>query len=106
MFVQTLQAFNNVSLAANGGTASYEFSPGRRCRVVGTAAGADVSVKLQTSPDGGTTWKDVATYAAGSVAQAQTVQELCDSRLRLLATNANATSAQSITAYVTVQAED
>lgn len=106
MFVQTFQAFAAVSVAASGGTADYEFSGNvRRCRVVGESAGADISLALQSSVNGGVTWHDVATYAAGSAVGAQAVEELCDAALRLRATNANAISAQNVSASVVLQSD-
>lgn len=99
MFVSKQQAFNAQSIPA-AGTATFGFSGGvRRCRFVGTSAGANVSVKVQTTADGGTTWSDLATYAAGSVVGAQAVLELCDVELRLLASNAGA-AAESITGWI------
>jgi hypothetical protein len=106
IYTTTQQAFDAVSIPASGGTAAYELSVAsvKRLRVLGGSAGADVSLKVQTSGDGGTTWHDLATYAAGAVTGARTIVDVCDTDLRLLATNANPISAQSITAQVTMQA--
>lgn len=96
----TTTAFNAVSVAASGtaDSATVDGTDVTRARVVIDSSGANITVSLQSSADGGTTWHDVDSYAAG-VTGVQAVVELPGTLLRLRAANAGV-GAESVTAHL------
>lgn len=96
--------FDNVSVAATGteNSTAVDADWARQGRVVIEAAGADITVTLQTSADSGTTWHDVTAYALAATG-AQALEDLCDAKVRLSAANGHAISAQSVTARLVLQ---
>lgn len=100
---QTL-LFNAQSVAASGSANSgtVDGTNVKRCRVLIDSAGADITVSLQASADGGTTWFSLASYAVGATG-IQAVTELPGPLLRLRAANGNAVSAQSVTARIVTE---
>lgn len=92
-------AFNATSVPTSSSANSVSSGGADKCRVFIESAGADITVSLQASADGGTTWLQVAAYAAG-VTGIQAVSELPGPLVRLRAANANAISAQAVTAKI------
>lgn len=96
MAVQTKHVLDNVSVAAGGTEVSAWTSWGeaRAIRVVVASAGANITVTLQGTVDGGTTVYDIAT-----VAGTDSVRDLSDGLIRLKADNSGA-GAESIDAWL------
>lgn len=93
---------DNVSVAA-GGTAdtTLDVDGQGRIRPVIDASGADITVTVDTSVDGGVTWHELASYAAGSTG-AQAIIDLPGVLVRMVASNAGA-GAQSRTASLLIE---
>jgi hypothetical protein len=83
---------NQVSVALSGSESSdwISVSGYRALRVVTGGSGADVTYKLEGSPDGGTTVYEV----SASVTNADLVN-LADDAVRVTAANASATAAET-----------
>lgn len=94
-------AFNATSVPNSSSANSESSGCTDKCRVFIESAGADITVSLQASADGGTTWLQVAAYAAG-VTGVQAVADLPGPLVRLRAANAHALNAQAVTAKIVI----
>lgn len=80
------KVLDNVSVAASGSESStwFRVGPHRRVRVVESGSGANVTYKIEGSPDGGVTAYEIQTAAAGAAV------DLYDPWIRVTADNAGA----------------
>lgn len=97
---EAIHALNNVSVAAGGTEVSawVEAASVRAVRAVVIAAGANVTVTLEGSPDGGTTVYEIAAAVAG----VDQVRDLADDVIRVSAANAGV-GAESADVWLTVR---
>ena len=94
-----VRRLTDAAIPAGGGSVSSPWLPAEyfsRLRVVVLSKGADVTVKLEASPDEGTTVYELAANVTG-VGQ---VLDLADNDIRLTATNAGA-AAEAVDALLT-----
>lgn len=99
-FVRDL--FDGTSVAAAGTVSvTVDVDEHGRLRPLIDQSGPNVTVKVQTSPDGGTTWYDLASYSAGTTG-VQPIIDLPGPLVRVSASNGGV-SAQTVTAHLIVE---
>lgn len=95
--IRSEHALANVSIAAGGTETSAWFSAyeTEALRAVVASAGANVTVDIEGSPDGGSTTYTIASGVTGS----DQVRDACENLVRLSASNSGA-GAESVDAYL------
>lgn len=98
--------FNATSVAAAGTATSntVDVDSQGRLRPVIDQSGANISVTVETSADGGTTWHDLVAYAAGATG-AQAIIDLPGVLVRAVASNAGV-GAETVTAHLLIEPID